>query len=1097
MKTKLLATLTLLLMALSSMAEMPLWMRYPAISPDGKTIAFSYKGDIYTVPTTGGTARQLTTNPAYDFMPVWSPDGKQIAFASDRFSSIDVLIMSADGGAPTRLTFHSSNEYPTGFSPDGKNILFNAQIEDSPENAQFPTSTLSELYSVPAAGGRPTQILTTPAEYAHYNADGTKIIYQDVKGYENKWRKHHTSSVTRDIWIYDTKTGKHTKITSYNGEDRDPVFANNGEMFYYLSERSGSFNVYETALTGDENTKQLSFHTTNPVRFLSASNTGLLCYGYNGEIYTLLAGAKPQKVNITINTDAIEPPVEYSNISSHATELAVSPSGKEVALVIRGDIYVTSVDYTTTKRITNTPEQERSVSFSPDGRTLLYAGERNNSWNIYKTSIVNKDEPLFVASTLLNEEPVVETSEETFQPRFSPDGKEVAFLANRTTLKVINLESKKVRTILDGSYNYSYSDGDQYYDWSPDGKWFLVKFFERGRWSSPDAGLVSADGSGKITNLTHSGYSDESPKWVLGGKAMIWFSDREGLRSHGSWGSQNDVYIMFFTQQALDEFKLTKEEYELLKDKQKKEKEEKEKAEKDKQDKVKSKKGDKDNKSALEDKKKTDFEPVVIEFSGLDDRIQRLTINSADISDAVLSPEGDKLYYLARFEDGFDLWVNNLREKETKLLAKIKGGNSNLSIDKEGKMLYFLSDGKIEKVEISSGKVTPITFRAEQELKPAEERAYLFEHIWRQVKDKFYDTNLHGVDWQAYKENYQRFLPFINNNYDFAEMVSEMLGELNGSHTGCMYRPRHENAESTASLGAFFDQNYSGDGLKVKEVMEEGPLTNASSKIKPGVIIEKIDGITIKAGEDYFALLNRKAGDNMLLSLYNPGDGSRWEEKIKPISRWQESELLYNRWVKMREADVERLSNGRLGYVHVRGMNSESFRKVYSDIFGKFNNKEAIIVDTRFNGGGWLHDDLATLLSGRHYADFVPRGQYIGSEPINKWYKPSIVLVSEGNYSDAHGFPFTYKALNIGKLVGMPVPGTMTAVWWETLQDPSLVFGIPQMGIKDLSGNYLENHQLEPDVVVPNLPEDVAKGIDSQLKAAVDELLKELDNQKH
>jgi Periplasmic protease len=1076
------------------MAEGPLWMRYPAISPDGKTIAFTFKGDIYTVATTGGVAKQLTTNPAYDFMPVWSPDGKQITFSSDRNSNLDIYIMPAEGGAPTRLTFHSRSEYPSCFSPDGKNILFTSQIEDSKDNAQFPTSTLTELYSVPSNGGRIVQVLTTPAENAHYNSGGTKIIYQDVKGYENKWRKHHTSSVTRDIWIYNTKTGKNEKITNFIGEDRDPLFSKNGNTFFYLSEKNGSFNVFQSSLSGDSEAKQLSFHTSNPVRFLSCSNNDMLCYDYNGEIYTLVAGAEPQKINITINTDKIEPAVEYSNLSSHATELAVSPSGKEVALVIRGDIYVTSVDYATTKRITNTPEQERSVSFSPDGRTLLYAGERNNSWNIYKTTIVNKDEPLFAVSTLLKEEPVLESVEETFQPEYSPDGKEVAFLENRTTLRVINLETKKVRTILDGKYNYSYSDGDQYYDWSPDGKWFLVKYFETGRWNSPDAGLVASDGSQKLTNLTHSGYSDESPKWVLGGKAMIWFSDREGLRSHGSWGSQNDVYIMFFSQQAMDEFKLTKEEYELFKEKTKKEKEEKEKANKDKE---KTKKGDKDSKSKIADSKKPDFEPVIIEFSGLDNRIQRLTINSADISDAVLSPDGDKLYYLARFEDGFDLWVNNLREDETKLLAKIEGHNSNLTIDKEGKTLFFLSNRTINKVEIASGKVTPIAFRAEQELKPSEERTYLFEHIWRQVKDKFYDPNLHGVDWQAKKDNYQRFLPFINNNYDFSEMVSEMLGELNGSHTGCMYRPSIENAESTSSLGAFFDQSYTGDGLKVAEIMEEGPLTSANSKIKPGVIIEKIDGNWIKSGEDYFALLNRKAGDNTLLSLFNPADGTRWEEKVKPISLQQENELLYNRWVKQRAADVDRLSNGRLGYVHVKGMDSESFRKVYSEIFGKFNSKEALIVDTRFNGGGWLHDDLATLLNGKHYVDFVPRGQYIGSEPINKWYKPSVVLVSEGNYSDAHGFPFTYKTLNIGKLIGMPVPGTMTAVWWETLQDPSLVFGIPQMGLKDMNGNYLENHELEPDVVVPNLPDVVALGVDSQLKAAVDELLKELDKKNN
>jgi C-terminal processing protease CtpA/Prc len=186
------------------------------------------------------------------------------------------------------------------------------------------------------------------------------------------------------------------------------------------------------------------------------------------------------------------------------------------------------------------------------------------------------------------------------------------------------------------------------------------------------------------------------------------------------------------------------------------------------------------------------------------------------------------------------------------------------------------------------------------------------------------------------------------------------------------------------------------------------------------------------------------------------------------------------------------MSNGHIGYVHVKGMNSESFRKVYADLLGKYRDKEAVIVDTRFNGGGWLHDDLATLLSGKRYVDYVPRGQYIGSEPISKWYKPSIVLVSEGNYSDAHGFPFVYKTLKIGKLVGMPVPGTMTAVWWERLIDPSLVFGIPQMGVKALNGEYLENHQLYPDIQVSISPEDAAAGIDTQIKAAVEELLKQL-----
>ena len=365
--------------------------------------------------------------------------------------------------------------------------------------------------------------------------------------------------------------------------------------------------------------------------------------------------------------------------------------------------------------------------------------------------------------------------------------------------------------------------------------------------------------------------------------------------------------------------------------------------------------------------------------------------------------------------------------------------------------------------------------------------------MWRQVSKKFYDPAIHGIDWAGFKTNYARFLPHINNNFDFAEMASELLGELNGSHTGARYYYRAENPDVTASLGAFYDLSYKGNGLKIAEVIEKSPLINAKNKIKAGVIIEQIDGQQLLPNADFYQLLNRKADKNVLLNLFNPETNERWTETVKPITLREENALLYKRWVKTRNEQVEKLSNGRIGYVHVSGMNSESYREVYSELLGRHGNKEAVIVDTRFNGGGWLHDDLATLLSGKRYADFEPRGQYIGSEPITKWYKPSVIIVGEGNYSDAHGFPYVYKTLGIGKVIGMPVPGTMTAVWWETLQDESLVFGIPQMGVKDLNGKYLENNQLEPHIKVAISPEEAAAGRDTQLEAAVNELLNQLD----
>lgn len=1058
----------------------PLWLRYPAISPDGKYIAFSHKGDIYSVPSEGGEARILTTNAAYDFMPVWSPDGQTIAFASNRHGNFDIFTIPSNGGEPIRLTFHSSNEYPSAFTPDGKNIIFKATIQDDANNILFPSDMLSELYSVPVSGGRTMQILTTPAESAVFSPDGRYIAYHDCKGYEDSWRKHHQSSITRDIWIYDTQSKTHKKISSFEGEDRNPIFSSDGKSLFYLSEITGSYNITEQDLAMSNQPKTITTFTKHPVRFLSSSSNGLLCFHYNGEIFTQKLNSSPQKVNIRIAADRTEQETKYESLSNGATEIAVSPDSKEIAFIIRGDVFVTSTEHKNTKRITNTPEQERSISFSPDGKKILYASERNGSWNIYQTSIASAEESNFALSTLLKEEALVEIPEETFQPAYSPDGKEVAFLKERTTLCVINLETKKIRTVLDGKYNYSYSDGDQWYQWSPDGMWFAVSFMELPSWPDTDVAIVKSDGSGQFHNLTRSGYEDSNPKWMMEGKAILWFNDKMGMRNHGSWGAQFDAYAMFLTQEAFDEFNLDKLEWEQLKEKQKKEKDEKQKA-----DSVSKDKSKKETKSK-------EIEPLKIDINSIDNRKVKLTINSSSLSDALLIPSGEKLYYLSSFEKGHDLWVTNLKDKETKLLVKIDGYAGNLSIDKDQKNLFLLSNGSLMKIEISNNKLSTIKFNAEFSRNYPKEREYMFEHMWRQVEKKFYDAKLHNVDWDFYKKEYARFLPFINNNFDYAEMMSELLGELNGSHTGCRYRPNSNNADQTAALGVFYDLNYSGNGMKIAEVLDNSPLINSKGKVKAGVIIEKIDGEEISPNSNYFGLLNRKANKLVLLDLYNPSTNERWTEKIKPIGRWEESELIYKNWIKKRNDEVERLSKGRIGYVHVRGMNSQSYRDTYSDLLGKHRGKDAVIVDTRFNGGGWLHDDLATLLGGKRYADFTPRGQHIGTEPIAKWYKPSVVLIGEGNYSDAHAFPFVYKTLGIGKLIGMPIPGTMTAVWWETQVDPSLVFGIPQMGVRGVNGEYLENHQLYPDIQQNIKPEEAAAGIDTQIKAAVEELLKQL-----
>ncbi|MBV9989637.1 MAG: PD40 domain-containing protein [Chitinophagaceae bacterium] len=1043
----------------------PGWLRYSAISPDGKTIVFTYKGDLYRVPSAGGTATALTMHEAHDFMPVWSHDGKNIAFASDRYGNFDIYIIPAEGGEARRVTFHSAQEYPYEFSTDDKSIIFGGTRMDLASNRSFPTGSQPELYKVSVTGGRVEQVLSTPAEDVKLSKNGQYMLYHDKKGGENNWRKHQTSAIARDIWIYDSKAGTHRKITSFAGEDRSPVFSDGDKAFYYLSEESGSFNVHKMNIDGGKSTQITSFKK-HPVRFLSMSGDGTLCFSYDGELYTMKGGS-PKKVNISIAADAKRNNESVVQVTGGARDLAVSPNGKEVAFIFRGEVFVTSVEGGVTKRITNTPEQERLVSFSPDGKSLLYTSERGNSWKIYETRKLRDEEPYFYASTVLKETPVIVNEKENYQPVYSPDGKEIAYIENRMTLKIYNMASKQSRTVLTDQQLFSMSDNDQYFQWSPDSKWILFDYSVPGL-APGEVGIIAADGKGKPINLTESGFNDSRAKWIMGGKGMLWFSNRDGLKSVAqSGGAQSDVYAMFFTQEAFDRYKLNKEDAALLKEME-------------------------DNKAKADTtkKKETKKDTVQIDWDGLTQRKAKLTIHSSSLSDALVSKDGENLYYLARFERGSNLWTTNLRTKETKMLVPLNAGGGSMVWDKDQKTIFLATDGGISKIDPASGKRDPISINGEMVLNTDAERRFMFEHVWRRTKETFYTASMHGVNWDSYKPDYEKYLPYIGNNYEFSEMLSEMLGELNVSHSGSSYGNALPNGDATASLGAFYDQSYRGNGVKIEEVIKEGPLDKAGLNIRPGMVIESIDGEPVTADKDLAQFLNRKANKNTLLTVSD--NGVNRELIIKPVSLGEESQLLYKRWVRRNQDEVDRMSGGMLGYVHIPGMNDGAYRTTYEEVMGKYANRKGMVVDTRFNGGGDLVADLAMFLSGKKFMDYTTDTRSNGYEPNFRWSKPSISLANEANYSDGHCYAYTYQELKLGKLVGMPVPGTCTFAGWESLQDNSIRWGVPPLGCKAMNGQYLENHQTVPDIQLMNEYDVVIKGKDQQLEAAVRELMKEM-----
>ena len=970
--------------ALSTSAIEPLWLRDVKISPDGTHIAFTYKGDIYKVASSGGDAVRLTTQPSVEANPVWSADSKLIAFASDRFGNNDIFVIDAQGGEPRRLSYNSLSEIPQAFSPDGKYVYFTANNQKPAVSALYP-GVLFELYRVAVEGGRAEQVLPTPAEALSFASDGSMFLYQDRKGYEDVWRKHHTSSVTRDIWSYDTATGKHTNLTSHPGEDLDPVMMSDGNTFYFLSERNGgSMNVYVSTLSRPSVAEAVTAFATHPVRFLSADMAGNLCFTYDGEIYTKAVNSEPEKVKINIIRDDIEMP-----------EKLTLTSGIKSASV-------------------------------------------------------------------------------------SPDGKKLAFIQDEVKLMVLDVASGTVSQVTDGTQNFA---GGFNYDWSPDGKWLALEYIANGHEPYSDIAIVKADGSEKPINLTGSGYFSMQPRWVMEGNALLFLTDRYGMRNHASWGSLEDVMLVFMNKDAYDKYRLSEEDYELLKELESEQKKDNEEADKPK------KKGKKSDKKG--DEKKDNEKTIDVQLTGITDRIVRLTPNSSSISDAIITDDGKSLYYLSAFEEGYDLWKLSLREESTELVKKLNTSSASMQADDEDN-IYILGGSKMKKLNPSSDKLEDISFKAVMTLNHAAEREYMFEHVCRQEARHFYVEDMHGVDWDAMTAAYRKFLPHINNNADFAELLSEMLGELNVSHTGGRYRPGAKG-EKTANLGLLYDLTWTDKGMKVEEVIAGGPFDRATTKVKPGVIVETINGMTIAENSDFYSMLNGVGEKKTLIGFYDPSSGNRWEEVVRPISNSECDELLYKRWVQKRAEDVERRSNGRLGYVHIESMNDDSFRTVYSDVLGKYNKKEGIVIDTRFNGGGRLHEDIEILFSGEKYLTQEYRGRASCDMPSRRWNKPSIMVQGEANYSNAHGTPWVYKYKHLGKLVGAPVPGTMTSVWWETLQDPTLIFGTPVIGYRTAEGTFLENSQLEPDVYVLNAPEDALTGEDTQLLRAVDELLKQLD----
>lgn len=1061
--------------------ERPLWLRQPAVSPDGKYIAFVHGGQLWRVPSGGGEAVSLTSARFAASAPVWSPDSQQIAFSSDRHGNADVFVMPAAGGEARRLTTHSMPDQPTAFSADGKWVYFQStRLGDARTaygGALMGGST--QLYAVPAAGGREKLVIPIPALQARPSPDGRYLVYTSLNAPENEWRKHAVSEAARDLWIFDTKDNSYRQFTNWRGEDRDGWFSADGKTIYWLSERSGSFNVWRQAASGEGQPEQLTQHQKHPVRFLSRTAKDDLVYGFDGEIWKLAVGTRePQRVEIRISQGNQLGGTFFVQLKDEITEMVTSRDGSQLALVARGEIFVIETASGQSRRITDTPQHERNVSFSPDGRTLLYACDRDGRYDLYETTLDTPGATGFVSPGALRETRLTSGGKvDATEPSYSPDGKRIAYFEDRVRLVVLDRATKKQVTAMPDGIGFSYNDGDLPYAWSPDGRWLAATGGSTA--TSFDVYLCDATGQKAPVNLTRTGFHATAPFFSPDGKTVFYLGTRDGLKSLDASAREFDIYAVFLTRAAFDAAARPTDGRVPLPAAPV------------------AAKDAKEAKPVAPAKDPAAWEP---ELDDLATRSVRVTPFSSNIVTAKPAADGRSLVVvtLGALTGMTAYRIPVGRVGVAAVFAKGPPAGDAFAFDDKCESLYHLGAGGIERVLLANGASVSIPFHAEMAYDLRGEMKYFFEHAWRLTQLKFYRPDMGGVDWEFYRREYAKFLPYLSRGEELAELLSEMAGELNASHMGASYTGREASGDATASLGLYYDHSQTGPGAKIADYLRGGPAARADSQLRAGAVILAVNGQPVREDQDIHSLLNQQAGHAVRLTVKPAGGGANVDEVVTAEPFVNALLQAQARWVAQRQEQTEKLSKGRLGYVHVPEMSTAAYQTFVADLFGRYADKEAVIVDIRFNGGGNLADHLIADLTAQAAAPMYDRqGRVLARIPSRRWAKPSLLLANSYSYSDGSIFPHLYRTQRVGLFVGDPVPGTGTAVWWvNLLSRKRFSYGIPEIGRREADGRFYEGTEDTPELVVRRSPGAIAQGRDEQLEAAVEALLKQLDAAK-
>ena len=1013
--------------------------RMPALSPDGKDLAFVYRGDIWVAPSKGGHATPLTQHVETDAYPLYSPDGKWVAFSSKRNGNWDIFVIPAYGGRAKQLTWHSGTEIAHGWSPDGKQLVFGAR-RDSPNYALYALD-VSDLHA---------DVLCedfAPLNYASYSPDGKRLVYTR---YGFPWtRPRYHGSAAAEVWMMDLASNDHRwQFTTNDFQHLWARFLPDGKHFVSVtvSEETPSSSPLDTPIPPNEdnpkrtpnlwkfdfegNAKPLTSFSGGSVRCPTvAAKSGDIAFEYGPDVWFMKDGkGKPAKIKLFVASDEKQTTHRREKVTSGVTEAEPSPDGKTFAFAVRGDIWTVAMtkpkgvagrnaEYA--RRLTDWVGDDSDFSWSPDGKKLYFTSDREFTTRVYEMELDTLE-----TKSLWNR------NENVTGLRVSPDGKELGFwvAGKEGGLHMLDLDSGESRRVVKvpGPHWNGIGGGD--FAWSPDMKWIAYTF--RGESRAYNIWVVPTEGGDPI-NVTRLYARHGHPTWSPDGKYLFFQSNRDG----------DGLYVLPLKGESV-------------------------------------RTADTD----IKFEKPTNSVTVEIDFEDISRRIRKVASQDPQ-SDLVITRDG-----LILFVSEGEIYSVTYDGKETKKLTS-GGGKFQLRINKDGNKAFFIQNGELYTMNVDSKGTEKIAFTAEWERDVRAERRAAFTQFWRSYERGFYDANFHGRDWGAIRDRYEPLLEAVETHDEFATLLQMMVGELECSHSEITPVPSGTPSPVTPHLGFTFDYKHSGPGIKVGKVPFGSPAWYARTQIREGEYVLAINGKDVNLDEKLYEWINDKQDREFeFLVSTNTSKSDARKVKYKVLTQDEWSDLNYkNRTERLRKY-VEDRSDSRIGYLHLSAMGYNNQTRFEREAYEYIVGKDAMIIDVRFNGGGNIADTLIDWLERKPHGYVRPRDAEREPSPHHAWEKPIVVLMNEHSYSNAEIFPNAMRARGLAKLVGMPTPGYV--IWTDSMK---LVDGtgarMPQSGAYRIDGTPEENNGEQPDVRVPMTPDDWLAERDPQLDKAIEMLV--------